>query len=275
MRFGIITPALALVPLAASHGAVTSYTIGSTEYPGYNGFAPKAGDETIQRQWNDYSPVLSVTDAKMRCNGGTSAQLSAPIQAGENITAVYKQWTHQQGPVMVWLFKCAGDFASCDGSGKGWFKIDQMGMWGSVLDSNNWATAIVVKNLKWSSAIPKNLASGNYLIRHELLALHQANTPQFYPECAQLVVSGGGTAAPPAEFLFSIPGYAPQTDAGIAVSDTASSVGDPETDLDRSTSTRAKRGHTHCPRGRFGKALHNRGRPKETLFKSQITLSPT
>lgn len=221
MRLSTITPALAaLLPLAASHGAVTSYTIGSTEYPGYNGFAPKAGAETIQRQWNDYSPVLDVTDAKMRCNGGTSAQLSAPVQAGENVTAVYKQWTHQQGPVMVWLFKCAGDFASCDGSGRGWFKIDQMGLWGGVLDSNNWATAIVVKNLKWSSAIPKNLAAGNYLIRHELLALHQANTPQFYPECAQLVVSGGGTAVPPAEFLFSIPGYAPQTDAGIAVSDT-------------------------------------------------------
>lgn len=24
---------------------------------------------------------------------------------------------------MVWLYKCSGDFKSCDGSGKKWFKV--------------------------------------------------------------------------------------------------------------------------------------------------------
>jgi hypothetical protein len=57
------------------------------------------------------------------CNGGTSADLSAPVKAGGSVTAFWKQWTHAQGPVMVWMYKCAGDFKSCDGSGKKWFKV--------------------------------------------------------------------------------------------------------------------------------------------------------
>jgi hypothetical protein len=54
------------------------------------------------------------------------------------------------------------------------------------LSGRNWGTAKVLKNLYWESKIPSTLAAGNYLIRHELLALHQAKTPQFYAECAQV-----------------------------------------------------------------------------------------
>lgn len=75
-----------------------------------------------------------------------------------------------------------------------------------------------LQNLKWTSTIPSNLAPGNYLIRHELLALHQANTPQFYPECAQLVVTGSGTVSAPADHLYSIPAYASASDPGVDVS---------------------------------------------------------
>lgn len=219
MRFDALAT-LVLAPLVAGHGAVTSYIIGGTEYPGYDGFNPSLSRPTIQFQWPNYDPTMSVSDIKMRCNGGTSAALSASIAAGQNITAVWKQWTHAQGPVMVWMYKCPGAFgSSCTGEGKGWFKIDQYGLVGNSLNSENWGTALVLRNLKWTSKIPSNLAPGNYLIRHELLALHQANTPQFYAECAQIVVSGSGSATPPSDYLYSIPVYAPQNDPGITVRD--------------------------------------------------------
>lgn len=80
----------------------------------------------------------------MTCNGGTSAALSATIAAGQNITAIWSQWTHKQGPVMVWMYKCAGAFSACDGKSKGWFKIDQMGMTAPPLSGDSWGTAIVV-----------------------------------------------------------------------------------------------------------------------------------
>lgn len=118
---------------------------------------------------------------------------------------------------MVWMYKCSGDFSSCDGSGTKWFKIDQEGMTAPPLSGTSWGTAKVYKNLFWESTIPASLAPGNYLIRHELLALHQANSPQFYAECAQLVVTGSGTAQPSGAFLAKIPGYAAQSDPGVTV----------------------------------------------------------
>lgn len=85
------------------------------------------------------------------------------------------------------------------------------------LSGTSWGNDKVLKKLQWTSKIPSTLAAGNYLIRHELLALHQANAPQFYAECAQLQVTGSGTASPSGEYLANIPGYASQNDPGIMV----------------------------------------------------------
>lgn len=192
----------------------------------YQGFSPSNSRDVIQWQWNDYNPVTSVTDAKMRCNGGRSATQSAPAAPGDTITAVWQQWTHAQGPIMVWMYKCPGAFSSCDGSGAGWFKIDEAGFSGDgvkvFLDTerpSGWEIAkLVGGNKQWSSKVPAGLAPGNYLVRHELIALHQANSPQFYPECAQIVITGSGTAQPDASYKTAIPGYAKQNDPNIRVS---------------------------------------------------------
>jgi hypothetical protein len=89
-------PLLLAAPLVSAHGAVTSYIIGGKTYDGYQGFSPVAGAQIIQRQWPDYNPIMTVTDAKMTCNGGTSAPIAATVPAGQNVTAVWKQWTHAQ-----------------------------------------------------------------------------------------------------------------------------------------------------------------------------------
>jgi len=153
----------------------------------------------------------------MRCNGGTSAPLAATVTAGQTVTAVWSQWTHSQGPVTVYLYKCAGAFSSCDGSGAGWFKIDEKGLIAPPLAGTQWGNDIVLRTLKWTTTIPSKLADGNYLIRHELLALHQAYSPQFYPECAQITVVGGGGQSPSGSYLTSIPAYASATDPGVRV----------------------------------------------------------
>ena len=144
---------------------------------------------------------------------------------GDKVSAVWKQWTHSQGPIMVWMYKCAGAFSACDGSGAGWFKIDEAGFHnasGVFLDAekgSGWDIAKLVGGDKqWTSTIPAGLAAGNYLIRHELIALHQANAPQFYPECAQITVGGSGTAQPDASYKAAIPGYCKQSDPNIRVS---------------------------------------------------------
>jgi hypothetical protein len=123
------------------------------------------------------------------------------------------------------MYKCAGAFSACDGAGANWFKIDEAGFHGDgtkvFLDTetpSGWDIAkLVGGNKQWQSTIPAGLAPGNYLIRHELIALHQANAPQFYAECAQLVVTGSGTAVPDASYKAAIPGYCAQNDPNIKV----------------------------------------------------------
>lgn len=66
-----------------------------------------------------------------------------------------------------------------------------------------------------STKIPTCLASGEYLVRVEHLALHGAGTEggaQFYVACAQVKLSGGGSTNPSG---VSFPGAYKSTDPGI------------------------------------------------------------
>ena len=47
--------------------------------------------------------------------------------------------------------------------------------------------------------IPKSLAPGNYVLRHEIIALHEGyeeGATQFYPQCVNLEITGDGTETP-------------------------------------------------------------------------------
>jgi hypothetical protein len=52
--------------------------------------------------------------------------------------------------------------------------------------SGTWVTDELIKNnFTSSTTIPRNLKAGNYVIRHEIIALHSAssdNGAQFYPQ---------------------------------------------------------------------------------------------
>jgi hypothetical protein len=68
-----------------------------------------------------------------------------------------------------------------------------------------------------SVGIPRDLAGGYYLVRPELLALHQADksppNPQFYIGCAQIFLHSSATAIP--KDTVSIPGYVSTGDASV------------------------------------------------------------
>lgn len=68
--------------------------------------------------------------------------------------------------------------------------------------------------------MPSNLAAGNYLLRHEIIALQNGVFPgraEFYPSCSQLTVSGSGTGKPAASELVKFPGAYSATDPGVLV----------------------------------------------------------
>jgi hypothetical protein len=81
-------------------------------------------------------------------------------------------------------------------TGLKWFKIFQDG-----LDSSGkWGVDRMIANGgKVTFTIPSCIPPGQYLLRHELIALHGASTypgAQFYLECAQINVTGGGSKSP-------------------------------------------------------------------------------
>ncbi|KAF5374500.1 hypothetical protein D9615_009110 [Tricholomella constricta] len=195
-----------LVSQAAAHGGVTSYVIGGTNYVGWSPYNSPTGQTSIERPYSTYDPILSPTASTISCNNNGQAgpnQLSATVPAGTSITAKWTQWTHAQGPVMVYMTKCSGSCTSNNSNNLQW--------------SGVWGTGEVQKSLQYTTTIPAALAAGEYLIRHELLALHQANTPQFYPECTQLTITGGGGKTPSGSYLVKFPGAYSMSDPGVNI----------------------------------------------------------
>ena len=166
-----------------------------------------------------YSPITSATDGSLACNKPgtvTNPQLSATAPAGSQITAYWGNWPHDVGPVMVYMANCGGSCTNANPSSLNWFKIDESGLISGQLRQGFWGQGQLQKsNNSWTSTIPKSLPNGNYMIRHELLAIHTPKQPQWYPECAQLTVTGGGSGNPSPTVRF--PGAYNQNDPSINI----------------------------------------------------------
>ncbi|KAF2006555.1 lytic polysaccharide monooxygenase [Amniculicola lignicola CBS 123094] len=203
-----------LVHQVSAHGGALNYTVGETWYPGYDPYGPEdqvTAPWTVQRKWVTNEPIFEANNISLACNTpGTPAVTSIPINAGENITAVYGSWVHTVGPMVAWLADCGGDCRDFDTTNADWFKIGEKGLlWGTIVDGMWFQRQFGVWDgtpSSWTEQIPASLRPGNYLVRHEIISLHSANKPQWYPECAHLEVKGTGTKFPGKEFMAKIPG---------------------------------------------------------------------
>jgi len=213
--------AIAITQVKA-HGGVLSYTLGGTAYTGFAAYNTPTGQTTIQREWDSYNPILDATDPKLSCNlNGDSlgtGQLSATVAAGSTVVAQWNTWPHAIGPVMVYMASCGGSCTTADTSTLNWFKIDEAGLISGDYDTGTWGQGkLIADGSTWTSTIPASLAPGEYMLRHELLAIHTANQPQFYPECAQLIITGSGSATPPSSATIKLPGGYSASDPSIDI----------------------------------------------------------
>ncbi|KAF8541211.1 glycosyl hydrolase family 61-domain-containing protein [Trichophaea hybrida] len=167
-------------------------------------------------------PVKDVSKTDIICNvNNVAVSDTLHVNASQKVTF---EWYHNtrgddtidsshKGPVTVWIAD-----ASTNGAGGVWTKLYESG-----LENGVWAVQNLIANKgKVSFTLPSSLAPGDYLLRGEIIALHEANTDyrtnnargaQFYPSCSQIKVVSGGTAKPPGTFGF-VGGYSP-TDPGI------------------------------------------------------------
>lgn len=146
----------------------------------------------------------------------TPGQASAAVKAGGSVSLEWTPWPDShKGPITDYLANCNGPCETVDKTTLKWFKIDE----GGLVSGNNpgtWATdAMIANNNTWTVTIPKDLQSGNYVLRHEIIALHaagQADGAQDYLQCINLVITGTGSAAPAGVSFVGL--YTP-TDPGI------------------------------------------------------------
>lgn len=216
------TVTLSQLAKVAAHGGVLAYSNAGNWYQGWAPYNTPVGQTTIERPWSTYNPITDATDAQLGCNDNGTAgalQLTATVEAGSSITAYWNQvWPHAYGPMLVYLAQCPGDSCTPVSSNDlQWFKIDQCGLINGTVYDGVWGDGVmIVQNSSWTTVIPKEVPTGNYLIRFETIALHSLPA-QFYPECAQISITNGGSLAPSSSELVSFPGAYSNTDPGLTV----------------------------------------------------------
>lgn len=136
------------------------------------------------------------------------------------MTLQWNTWPESHhGPVIDYLAKCSGDCTDADKASLSFFKLAGAG----VLDagSNQWASdKLIADGNQWTVSIPESLAPGNYVLRHEIIALHSAGQEdgaQSYPQCVNIEVTGSGSTDPCSDGADCVVGTSLYTasDAGI------------------------------------------------------------
>ncbi|KAK3342113.1 endoglucanase B [Lasiosphaeria hispida] len=180
--------------------------------PAYNGPPPRGYAN---------SPVKDLTSIDMRCNvlGDKQNPYTIKVQPGDNLTF---DWHHNNrtkaddvidyshhGPALVYL---SPDPPTENSFVKIWEKgLYELGA--EPFAPGKWATTADIKanNGLMNVRIPAGLKAGHYLIRAELIGLHEADASydqnpirgaQFYPNCVQVEVAGDGTVELPAGVSF-------------------------------------------------------------------------
>ncbi|KAL0946013.1 hypothetical protein HGRIS_012290 [Hohenbuehelia grisea] len=210
-----------LVSQVVAHGYVPQIKIGSQYIPGWNvntdGYTTPQPIRVVRATKPDSGFISDPSSGDITCSIGNSklppGPITATVAAGQTVTMLWNSWPIGHfGPVLNYLAKCPGECSSWKGdSGTPWFKIQQ-----DVYANSEWASDTLAKNnATYVVKIPKNIAPGNYLLRHENLALHggaNLGGAQFYPVCVQLTITGGGSLNPSG---LGFPGAYKATDPGI------------------------------------------------------------
>ncbi|TFK53272.1 glycoside hydrolase [Heliocybe sulcata] len=177
-------------------------------------------------------PVMDLSSNDIICNGGVNpyhlpiSQAVIEVPAGATLTAEWHPTidnttlddsirADHKGPLLAYLAHVE-DPLTMNVTNLSWFKI-----YASGLQSGTWATDTLIANAgKVNFTIPSCIPPGAYLLRHEIIAVHTAETypgAQFYMECAQLNITSTGSTLPPPSLSASFPGAYQSTDPGITV----------------------------------------------------------
>lgn len=198
-RIALTGLAATLLDLAVAHGYVSSIEVGGTVTLGSNPnwyYLPEepqtAGWDALNQD-NGFVEPNSFGTADINCHkSATPGALFVEANAGDDITFVWNTWPDShKGPVINYISTYADSPTALS-----WAKFSEDGL----ISGDTWATDELIQNgFSYTTTIPATLAPGDYVIRHEIIALHsagQANGAQAYPQCVNVRIGSGGSATP-------------------------------------------------------------------------------
>ncbi|EGS21285.1 uncharacterized protein CTHT_0031380 [Thermochaetoides thermophila DSM 1495] len=227
MRFPVaftVGLATAFASLASAHTCFTTLFINDVNQ----------GDGTCVRMPKDGSlsthPIYGYDNPDLACgrDGNIPVAFTCPAPAGAKLTFEFRMWADlsqpgaidagHKGPIAVYL-KRVSNITIDSAVGPGWFKIYEEGF---DTATNMWAvTKLNASQGLLSINLPSGLPTSYYLIRTEMIALHNvtsnAVSPQPYVGCAQLFIQSSvpPETAIPSEKTVSIPGHLSPSDPGL------------------------------------------------------------
>ncbi|KAJ2917496.1 hypothetical protein MD484_g2919, partial [Candolleomyces efflorescens] len=174
-----------LAQIVSGHGYVSQVVLGSVAWPGYHPYVDPYLDpvpEKLIRKLPAISPIEDLTLIDIQCNGDSSANyftepapLVGTVAAGDNVEITWTTYASDshRGPLITYMARAPPDVdirSWMPGNEAVWFKVHHEGKYAD----GKWAAteAIEKKNGTYTFKIPPNLLSGQYLIRHEWVALH-------------------------------------------------------------------------------------------------------
>lgn len=172
----------------SAHGHISQVTVNGKSFKGFDPTAAPFGPQPDSVTWSngasDNGFVLSsaVNNPDIICHlGAKNAALSVPVNAGDEVELTWNQWPESHsGPVIDYLADCGGDCSTVDKTSLKFFKIAEAGqtsLGAGGGQRGKWADdELLANNLKWTVKVPTSIKSGNYVLRHELIALHEAGT---------------------------------------------------------------------------------------------------
>ncbi|KAM0545130.1 hypothetical protein ACHAPJ_011475 [Fusarium lateritium] len=216
MRYSITAAALAMATTVSAHAQVYSLWV--------DGKDQGDGRSVYIRSPDSNSPVKDLSSPDLVCNvnGAKAAPKFVKAAAGSELTF---EWYHDnrgddiiasshKGPIITYI----APYTAENPTGAIWTKIAEQGYSGG-----EWAVdKLIAAKGKADVTLPADLKAGKYIVRQEIIGLHEADAShaeneargaQFYPSCAQVEVTGSGTAVPDEKFDFN-KGYT-EKDAGI------------------------------------------------------------
>lgn len=205
-KIAALVAVLATLSKVSAHGMVSGIVAGGQYYPGYTiGFAytpnppPVVGWSIPEDKDTGYVNPGNFSNPDIICHkGATPAQKYVTVAAGETVELQWTKWPESHhGPVIDYLANCNGECTTVEKTKLQFNKIDEMGLVDYTAMPGNWASdKLIAANNSWTVTVPKSVAPGNYVLRHEIIALHSSQNQdgaQNYPQCINLKVTGSGT----------------------------------------------------------------------------------